>query len=79
MTFPWLTFLGLVPLVGAVVMCLPIKQIARGVAMVFALLTVGVGIGVTVLYVGGTSLAEKAPGSPPSVPGGRSGSTAWPS
>ena len=64
MTFPWLTFLGLVPLVGAGVMCLPIKQIARGVAMVFALLTVVVAIGVTVLYVGGTPLAEKAPWIP---------------
>ena len=37
MTIPWLTFLGLVPLVGAGVMCLPIKQIARGVGMIFAL------------------------------------------
>ncbi len=64
MTFPWLTFLGLVPLVGAGVLCLPVKQIARGVGMVFALLTAVVGIGVTVLYTGGVPLAEKAPWIP---------------
>jgi NADH-quinone oxidoreductase subunit M len=64
MTFPWLTFLGLVPLVGAAVLCLPVKQIARGVGMVFALLTAVVGIGVAVLYAGGATLAEKAPWIP---------------
>ena len=64
MTFPWLTFLGLVPLVGAGILCLPVKQIARGVGMVFALLTAGVGIAVTVLFLGGVQLAEKAPWIP---------------
>ncbi len=64
MTFPWLTFLGLVPLVGAAVLCLPVKQIARGVGMVFALATALVGIGVAVLFSGGADLAEKAPWIP---------------
>jgi NADH-quinone oxidoreductase subunit M len=64
MSFPWLTFLGLVPLVGAGVLCLPLKQIARGVGMVFAVLTAVVGIGVAVLYSGGATLAEKAPWIP---------------
>lgn len=64
MTFPWLTFLGLVPLVGAGVLCLPVKQAARSIGMVFALLTAAVGIGVTVLYVGGAPLAERAPWIP---------------
>ncbi|MGV8909139.1 MAG: NADH-quinone oxidoreductase subunit M [Propionicimonas sp.] len=64
MTFPWLTFLGLVPLVGAGILCLPIKDIARGVGMVFAVLTAAVGIGVTVMYLGGAPLAELAPWIP---------------
>lgn len=64
MAFPWLTFLGLVPLVGAAVLCLPVKQIARGVGMVFALLAAAVGIGVAVLHAGGADLAERAPWIP---------------
>ncbi len=64
MTFPWLTFLGLVPLVGAAVLCLPVKQIARGVGMVFALLTAVVGVVVAVLYAGGATLGELAPWIP---------------
>ncbi|MCB0911071.1 MAG: NADH-quinone oxidoreductase subunit M [Propionibacteriaceae bacterium] len=64
MTFPWLTFLGLVPLVGAAVLCLPVKQIARGVGMVFAVATALVGIGVAVLYAGGADLTERAPWIP---------------
>ncbi len=64
MTFPWLTFLGLVPLAGAVVLCLPVKQIARGIGMVFALLTAVVGIGVAVLHAGGADLSERAPWIP---------------
>ncbi len=64
MTFPWLTFLGLVPLVGAAVLCLPVKQIARGVGMVFAVATALVGIGVAVLFADGVDLAETAPWIP---------------
>ena len=64
MSFPWLTFLGLVPLVGAGVLCLPVKHIARGVGMLFALLTAAVAVGVAVLYAGGNTLAEKAPWIP---------------
>ncbi len=64
MTIPWLTILGLVPLLGAGVLCLPVKQIARGVGMVFALLTAAVGFGVAVLHLGGAPLAERAPWIP---------------
>ena len=39
MTFPWLTFLGLAPLLGAAVLCLPLKHAARWVGMAFALIT----------------------------------------
>jgi NADH-quinone oxidoreductase subunit M len=66
MAFPWLTFLGLVPLVGAGVLCLPVKQVARGIGMAFALLAVVVGVAVTVIYAGGgaAQLAEKSPWIP---------------
>lgn len=64
MTFPWLTFLGLVPLVGAAVLALPVRQIARGVGMVFALLTAVVAFVATGFYLGGNSLAEQAPWIP---------------
>lgn len=59
MTVPWLTLLGLVPLVGAGALLLPIKELARYLGMFFALLTAAAGIGVAVLYTGGASLAEK--------------------
>ena len=64
MTFPWLTLLGLAPLVGAGVMCLPIKGAARGIGMVFALLTAILGIAITAMYVGGTVFVERAPWIP---------------
>lgn len=64
MTVPWLTLLGLVPLIGAVALLLPIKDLARYLGMFFALLTLVAGIGVASLYVGGAPLAEKVPWMP---------------
>ncbi|HRA74872.1 MAG TPA: NADH-quinone oxidoreductase subunit M [Propionicimonas sp.] len=64
MTVPWLTILGLLPLLGAAVLCLPVQQIAKGVGMTFALLTAGVGIGVATLAGQGVPLAERAPWIP---------------
>lgn len=59
MTVPWLTLLGLVPLIGAAALLLPIKDLARYLGMFFALLTLVAGIGVTSLYLGGSTLTEK--------------------
>jgi len=64
MTFPWLTFLGLAPLLGAAVLCLPLKDVARWVGMAFALVTAVIGIGITALYLGGQTFVERAPWIP---------------
>ncbi|MCW3158103.1 NADH-quinone oxidoreductase subunit M [Micropruina sonneratiae] len=61
MTFPWLTVLGLLPLVGALVLALPLRRAARPVGLAFALLTFAVSVAVTVLYLGGTDLAVRQP------------------
>ena len=64
MTVPWLTVLGLIPLLGAAVLCFPVKEIAKGLGMAFALLTAGVAAGVTALYTAGADLTEVAPWIP---------------
>jgi NADH-quinone oxidoreductase subunit M len=64
MTIPWLTFLGLVPLVGAATLLLPVKELSRVLGMFFAVITAVVGVVVTTLYVGGTALAEQVPWIP---------------
>ncbi|MFT3860859.1 NADH-quinone oxidoreductase subunit M [Micropruina sp.] len=61
MTFPWLTLLGLLPLLGALVLALPVRGAARAIGLSFALATLGVAVAVTVLYVGGTDLSVRQP------------------
>ena len=64
MTVPWLTILGLIPLLGAAVLCLPMKQVAKGVGLAFALATALVGFVVAALFTGGASLSESVPWIP---------------
>jgi len=64
MTIPWLTLLGLVPLVGAVTLLLPVKELSRVLGMFFAVITAVVGIVVATLQVGGAALAEQVPWIP---------------
>lgn len=64
MTIPWLTILGLLPILGAVVLCLPIRPVARGVGMTFALVTAAAGIGVAALYLSGVPLGVQVPWIP---------------
>ncbi len=64
MTIPWLTLLGLVPLLGAVVLCFPVKEVAKGLGMTFAVATAGLGFGVAALYTSGTDLSELVPWIP---------------
>ncbi|MCL1837988.1 MAG: NADH-quinone oxidoreductase subunit M [Propionibacteriaceae bacterium] len=60
MTLPWLTVLGLIPIVGALLLCLPVfKHVGKVVGLAFSLLTFGVGSCVTVLYLGGLNLNEQ--------------------
>ena len=62
MTFPWLTFLGLLPLVGGVLLLLPMgRGAARALGLAFSVATLAVAIGVTVLHVGGADLAVQVP------------------
>ncbi len=60
MTIPWLTLIGLVPLIGAGALLLPGKELARYFGMFISLATAVVAISVAALQFGGTSLAEKA-------------------
>jgi proton-translocating NADH-quinone oxidoreductase, chain M len=64
MTFPWLTVLGLVPLVGAATLLLPVKELSRVLGMFFALIAAVVGVVVATLQVGGAALAEQVPWIP---------------
>jgi NADH-quinone oxidoreductase subunit M len=64
MTVPWLTLLGLVPLIGAGALLLPVKELARYLGMFFALLTAVAAIVITGMQLGGATLAEQVPWMP---------------
>jgi len=59
-----LTILGLLPLVGAIVMCVPLGKAAKPLGMVFAVGTLVVAVGVAVAYVQGVQLAITVPWVP---------------
>ncbi|MBK8461688.1 MAG: NADH-quinone oxidoreductase subunit M [Nigerium sp.] len=62
MTFPWLTFLGLLPILGGLLLLLPMgKGAARLLGLGFALATLAVGLGVAGLYAAGADLAVQVP------------------
>lgn len=62
MTFPWLTFLGLLPLVGGVLLLLPMgRGAARALGLAFSGATLAVAIGVTAMHVSGVTLAVQVP------------------
>ena len=62
MTFPWLTFLGLLPIIGGLGRRLPRgRGAARPHGMLFALLTPGVGRAGRGLYLAGADLTEQVP------------------
>lgn len=64
MTFPWLSLLGLLPLLGALVLALPVRGAARPIGLAFSLTTLVLAAVVTVLYQGGTDLSERLPWIP---------------
>ena len=64
MTFPWLTVLGLLPLLGALVLALPVRAAARGIGMGFALATLAAAGADAVLFVNGADLAVRLPWIP---------------
>ena len=62
MTFPWLTVLGLVPLVAGLILLLPMgRGAARTIGIAVSVLTLGFAIGVVVMHVGGTDLSVQVP------------------
>ncbi|MDR1432572.1 MAG: NADH-quinone oxidoreductase subunit M [Propionibacteriaceae bacterium] len=65
MTLPWLTILGLTPIIGALVMCIPTsKGQAKAAGLLFALATLIFSVSVTINYLGGMNLAEQVPWIP---------------
>ena len=62
MSFPWLTILGLLPIVGGLALLLPMKGASRWLGMFFALLTLLIGLGVAGVYAADpAALTVKAP------------------
>jgi len=62
MTFPWLTILGLLPIVGGIALFLPMKGASRPLGMFFALLTLLVGLGAAGAYLADpASLSVRTP------------------
>jgi len=64
MTFPWLTALGLIPLLGSLVLALPVRAAARWIGVAFALATLVIAGVVAVLFVNGADLDVRAPWIP---------------
>lgn len=61
MTFPWLSVLGLLPLLGALVLALPVRGAARFIGLAFSVATLALAVVVAVLYLGGTDLSVRQP------------------
>lgn len=64
MSFPWLTTLALLPLLGAAVLLMVKGERAKPIGIVFSVLTLVLGIVITVQYAGGTRFAEQLPWIP---------------
>ena len=58
MTFPWLTLLAVLPLIGALLIAATKAVPARQTALVVSLLTLGVSVFVAVAHHGGTQFSE---------------------
>lgn len=62
MTIPWLTVLGLLPIIGGVALLFPMgKAAARPLGMFFSLLTLALGFSVAGMYFAGMNLDEQVP------------------
>ncbi len=60
----WLTALGALPILGALVLCAPVKNTARQLGMAFSLATLALGAYVAWLYLSGTKLDVLVPWIP---------------
>lgn len=61
MTLPWLTILGLLPIVGGLALFLPMKGASKPLGMFFALVTLVMGLVVGGMHAAGANLAVQAP------------------
>ncbi|WP_232549924.1 NADH-quinone oxidoreductase subunit M [Propioniciclava soli] len=62
MTFPWLTFLGLLPLVAGLLLLLPMgRGAARTLGFAASIATLALGIAVVWMHATGVTLAEQLP------------------
>lgn len=61
MTFPWLTALGLLPMLGAAVLMMVKGKQARAIGVAFAFATMVLGIVIAVMISGGADVSEKLP------------------
>ncbi|HBY24278.1 MAG TPA: NADH-quinone oxidoreductase subunit M, partial [Propionibacteriaceae bacterium] len=61
MTFPWLTILGIIPLIGAAFMLFPVRLAARPVGLIVSFVTAAVGLAIGGMYLGGTTFLEQVP------------------
>ncbi|MFV0405854.1 MAG: NADH-quinone oxidoreductase subunit M [Propioniciclava sp.] len=62
MTFPWLTFLGLLPLIGGLLLLLPMgKGAARSIGLSVSVATLGVTLAIVGMHLGGTDLIIRVP------------------
>ncbi|MFT4297471.1 MAG: NADH-quinone oxidoreductase subunit M, partial [Micropruina sp.] len=56
-----LTLLGLIPLLGALVLALPVRGAARAIGLGFSVLTLAVAVLVAVQFAGGADLSVRQP------------------
>jgi NADH-quinone oxidoreductase subunit M len=61
MSFPWLTALALLPMLGAAVLMMVKDARAKTIGMVFSVATLVLGVVIAVQYAGGTRFAEQLP------------------
>ncbi|NNG18001.1 NADH-quinone oxidoreductase subunit M [Naumannella sp. ID2617S] len=61
MHFPWLTLLGLLPMLGAAVLMMVKGSVAKTLGMLFSALTAVLAVVIAVLYAGGAQFAEQVP------------------
>ncbi|MDO5499647.1 MAG: NADH-quinone oxidoreductase subunit M [Propionibacteriaceae bacterium] len=61
MSFPWLTLLGLLPMLGAAVLLMVKGERAKPIGLLFSFLTLILGVGIAVLHAGGTVFSEQLP------------------
>ena len=61
MSFPWLSLLGVLPMLGAAVLMMVKGERAKSIGLAFSLVTLVLGVVIAIQYAGGTRFAEQLP------------------